>query len=94
MKKVIAGGILLFCGIGLYLGIYIPAAYHATKLGGWSTPPGRLGTALNEMGGTNAYNYSVMIIISGVILLLWGCFGENIKNSFNKWKRNDQTINK
>jgi hypothetical protein len=46
LKKIIAGGILLISGIILYLGIHIPAAIQASKLGGWSIPPGRLGTAL------------------------------------------------
>lgn len=87
MKKVIAGGILLFCGIILYLGIYIPAAFHAAKLSGWSTPPGRLGTALNEMGGAAALNYSVMIIVAGMILIVWGCFGAEAISRIKKFKQ-------
>jgi hypothetical protein len=78
LKKIIVGGILLFSGIILYLGIYIPAARHASILGGFATPPGRLGTALNEMGGTTAFHYSKVMIICGIFLLLWGCFGEEV----------------
>jgi hypothetical protein len=95
LKKIVAGGILLFCGIILYLGIHIPAAYHATKLGGWTTPPGRLGTALNEMGGTTASNNSVIMIIVGLILLVWGCFGDDLISILRKLKdENEATINK
>jgi len=47
VEKIIVGGIFLFCGVFLYLGIHITAAYHASKLSGWSTLTGRLGTALN-----------------------------------------------
>lgn len=91
MKKIIVGGILLFSGIILYLGIYIPVALHASILGGWTTPPGRLGTALNEMGGTTAFNYSIVMIICSIILLLWGCFEEDVKKMIIRTikKKND-----
>jgi hypothetical protein len=87
MKKVMAGGILLFCGVILFLGIYIPAAFHAAKLSGWSTPPGRLGTALHEMGGAAAMNYSVIIIVAGIILIVWGCFGAEAIRRIKKFKQ-------
>ncbi|TJY43071.1 hypothetical protein E5161_04015 [Cohnella pontilimi] len=87
MKKIVAGGIILFCGIILYLGIHIPAAYHASKLGSWSTPPGRLGTALNEMGGATATYYSVIMIIGGMILLVWGCFDDEITSALKKLRK-------
>ncbi|WP_147384486.1 hypothetical protein [Paenibacillus sp. 1011MAR3C5] len=78
MKKVIAGGIFLFCGVILYLGIYIPASKISSTLGGWSTPPGRLGTALSETGGTMPLIYAVIMMAAGACLLLWGCFLDDI----------------
>ncbi|MCM3631671.1 hypothetical protein M3194_30785 [Paenibacillus glycanilyticus] len=78
MKKIIVGGILLFTGIILFLGVYILAARHSSTLGSWTTPPGRLGTALNEMGGTTAFHNSIIMIVCGIILLLWGCFEDDI----------------
>ncbi|MFF2888686.1 hypothetical protein [Paenibacillus sp. NPDC057967] len=78
MKKVIAGGIFLFCGVILYLGVYIPASQIASNLGGWSTPPGRLGTALSQIGGTTPLMYSVIMMAAGACLLLWGCFLDDI----------------
>jgi hypothetical protein len=77
LKQIIAGGIFLISGIILYLGIHIPAAIQASKLGGWTTPPGRLGTALSEMGGITATNNSVIMIIVGVILIVWGSLVKN-----------------
>ncbi|CAM4048314.1 hypothetical protein COLU111180_20790 [Cohnella lubricantis] len=79
MKKVIAGGILLFAGMALYLGIHIPAAEIASNLGGWSTPPGRLGTALQEVGGVAPTGYSIFLIVIGILILLWGAFDDEIK---------------
>ncbi|MEK4512140.1 hypothetical protein [Paenibacillus sp. FSL K6-2524] len=78
MKKIITGGILLCCGIILYLGGYIPAAHYASELGGWSTPPGRLGTALEATGGKSAINNSMIMMIIGFFLLAWGCFSDEI----------------
>lgn len=78
MKKIIVGGILMFNGVILFLGVYIPAALYATKLGGWSTPPGPLGTALSVTGGKTALDISISIMICGICLLAWGCFGEAI----------------
>lgn len=91
MKKIIVGGILLFSGVLLYLGVYVPVALHASKLGGWTTPPGRFGTALNEMGGTAAFNYSIIMIICGILLLVWGCFGEEIIRTMKKTKHDNKT---
>ncbi|MFF2484612.1 hypothetical protein [Paenibacillus sp. NPDC058071] len=92
MKKIIAGGIVLLSGVILFLGIYIPMSFHASKLGGWTTPPGRLGTALNEMGGATAFNYSIIMIICGIFLLLWGCFEEEIKRTIKKIVHYNKTL--
>ncbi|REK77588.1 hypothetical protein [Paenibacillus paeoniae] len=83
MKKVIAGGILLFCGIILYLGVYIPASQIAFKLGSWTTPPGRLGTALSQTGGTTPMVYAAIMMAVGACLLLWGCFLDDIRRKQN-----------
>ena len=86
MKKIIVGGVFLFCGVVLYLGVHIPGALQAMKLGGWATPPGRLGTALNEMGLTAAAKNSIFLIIGGIVLLLWGGIVVDLmkRNSRNK----------
>jgi hypothetical protein len=94
LKKIIAGGIFLFSGIILYLGIHIPVAIYASKLGGWTTPPGRFGTALSDMGGISATNNSVIMIIVGVILLVWGSFDDELLSLLKKIKQILLTINK
>jgi hypothetical protein len=86
MKKILAGGIMLIVGAAIYLTIHIPAAKLASNLGGWSNALGRLGTALNVMGGTEPTNYSIFLMILGVILLLLGAFGDEIKFIIRIWK--------
>lgn len=89
MKKVVAGGLFLISGVILYISAHIPAAFLAFKLGSWSTPPGRLGTALEEMGGAATRNGSIILIISGVIVILWGAFEDELirlyKNNKRRW---------
>lgn len=84
MKKVVAGGIFLLVGAMLYLGIHIPAAKLASNLGGWSTPPGRFGTALEQMEGIQPTVYSILFMMLGVILLLIGAFSDDVKSIKNK----------
>lgn len=91
MKKIISGGILMLCGVILYLGAFIPAALYATKLGGWSTPPGRLGTALEATGGTTTIENATIIIISGIVLIIFGCFGEAILSFWKKVRKDNKT---
>ncbi|GIP32786.1 hypothetical protein [Paenibacillus sp. J2TS4] len=83
MKKIWAGGILLFNGVILFLGIYIPAAIYASRLTGWTTPPGRLGTALGEMGGTIPFVCSILMMILGIIFILWESFSRGISHIVN-----------
>lgn len=86
MKKVIAGGLFLLSGITLYISVHIPAAILASKLGSWSTPPGRLGTALEEMGGTATRNGSMILMFIGALLILWGAFEEEWRRFFKSRK--------
>jgi len=86
MKKIVAGGFLLLVGAIIYLTIHTPAAKLASNLGGWTTPPGRFGTALNEMGGTQPISYSIFLMILGVILILLGAFSDEIKYIKSKLK--------
>ncbi|PJN56414.1 hypothetical protein PAEVO_31370 [Paenibacillus sp. GM2FR] len=87
MKKVVAGGFLLISGIILYLSVHIPATLFASKLGSWTTPPGRLGTALAEMGAVAAINGSIILIISGVVVILWGAFEDELIRLYKYSKR-------
>ncbi|WP_090725200.1 hypothetical protein [Paenibacillus sp. PDC88] len=82
MKRIISGGILLMSGTILYTGIRISTAIYAESLGGWSTPPGKFGTALEELGAVLPRNLSVALILAGVVLVLWGCFDKQIIKLF------------
>jgi hypothetical protein len=86
MKKIIAGGILLLVGAIIYLTIHTPAAKYSLTLGSWPISLGRLGTALNEMGGTQPTNFSIFLMILGLILILIGAFSDEIKYIINKLK--------
>lgn len=81
MKRIVSGGIILFAGVALTLGTYIPAAKYSSTLGGWNTPPGRLGTALDAMGGTELFYFSIVLIILGLIFLIIGSFEDLFRNS-------------
>lgn len=81
MKKLVAGGILLFTGVIMYLAIHVSAVETASHLGEWSTPPGRLGTAMDEFGGEVPTRYSIFLAVIGFLLLFWGVFEDEIR----KW---------
>ncbi|GAK42171.1 hypothetical protein PUW24_01565 [Paenibacillus urinalis] len=82
MKRIISGGILLISGTVLYTGIRISTVFYAESLGGWSTPPGKFGTALVESGAVLPRNLSVALMIAGVALVLWECFDKQIIKLF------------
>ncbi|QAY66946.1 hypothetical protein [Paenibacillus protaetiae] len=97
MKKMLVGGFLFLVGIIFYLAIHIPAAKYAAELGGWSTPPGKLGTALRDMGGTAPTRYSIFFIVIGFLLLMYGTFENEVnalavklyaasRKAVQKWK--------
>lgn len=84
MKKVITGGFMLISGIFLYIGIHVPAALYITKLTGWTTPPGRYGTAVIDTGGTNAVIISIILSVLGLIFMIWGSVFEPYKNNLKQ----------
>lgn len=79
----------MFSGLILYLSIHIPAAKEAANLGGWSTPPGRLGTALETMGGTTPINYSILFMTVGIILIILGAFSDEIHRLLKTIKKDN-----
>ncbi|MCM3785721.1 hypothetical protein M3231_22385 [Neobacillus mesonae] len=81
MKKIISGGIFLISGTILYTGIRISASLYASEsISGWSTPPGKYGTALEELGAVLPRNLAVVLMIAGVALILWELFGKQMLN--------------
>ncbi|ASS66579.1 MULTISPECIES: hypothetical protein [unclassified Paenibacillus] len=70
MKRILAGGFILFSGVLLYLGVHLAAAMHLPHTTAWSTPPGKYGTALRETGGYAANLVSILFMIGGSLILL------------------------
>lgn len=71
MKKIITGGFLFISGIFLYTGIRIAAVLYMKELNGWSIPPGRYGTALEEIGGKQDIAVSLGLCLLGIVLMFW-----------------------
>jgi hypothetical protein len=74
MMRVIAGGFILLSGIVLYLGIHISASLIMPNINGWSTPPGRFGTALRETGGYAANIFGIILCILGLFIIIYECY--------------------
>jgi hypothetical protein len=74
MKKVIAGGFILLSGIILYIGIHISASLFLPILNGWSTPPGRFGTALRESGGFTVNIFAIILCVLGLLIIIYECY--------------------
>jgi hypothetical protein len=74
MKRVIAGGFILLSGVILFLGMHISASIFMPNINGWSTPPGRFGTALRESGGYIANIFAIILCILGFFILIYECY--------------------
>lgn len=74
MRRIIAGGFLLLSGVVLYVGVKIAAAIVMPNINGWSTPPGRFGTAIAEINGGFSLVISVLFSILGSVLIVLEIF--------------------
>lgn len=88
MKKVLAGGFMMLSGILLFIGVHIPAAQYSSKLTGWTTPPGRYGTAIIDTGGTSPLIISIILCFLGLLLMIWG----SVIDQFIKYKSSSTNI--
>lgn len=71
VKNVLIGGFLLASGILLYIGVQISTVIFMTDGNGWSTPPGRYGTALEQIEGQMEVNTSIVLCILGIGFMMW-----------------------
>lgn len=78
LKKIIAGAVLLLGGIALYLPVHLRAADYSLTLGGWTTPPGRFGTALQNTVGEAPTRFAILFMTVGTLLLLWGAWTDDV----------------
>jgi hypothetical protein len=84
MKRVIAGGFILLSGIILYLGMHISASLFMPNINGWSTPPGRFGTALSESGGDSASVFAIILCILGFFIIIYESYLREIIDRIGK----------
>lgn len=63
---------MLLAGVFLFIGAHIPAALYASKLTGWTTPPGRYGTSIADTGGQASVTIAIILGLAGLLLLIWG----------------------
>lgn len=87
MKKIVAGGILFLGGIILYLGIYLPALELGLTLGGFTTPPGRIGSALEITEGNTPMFYAIGCMVLGFMLMVWGALKDELRKTYYYVKR-------
>lgn len=71
MKKILIGGFLFVSGVLLYIGIHISTVIFMTEVKGWSTPPGRFGTALEQVGGKAEFIVALLLCIIGIGFMAW-----------------------
>lgn len=57
-------GIILFGLMQLAIALFIP------NLSGWSDPPGKLATVLNEIIGWVPYTLSIILLIIGALIII------------------------
>lgn len=73
-KKIIFGGILILASVILFGIIQIPTSKYCLTLGGWTNPPGKYMTALQDTGNTFLFYLSLALLILGILLGIYGCF--------------------
>lgn len=62
--------VLLLSGTMLFGLMHLAIALYIPNFGGWSTPPGKLITVLNEIMGLVPYVLSILFILIGLLILL------------------------
>lgn len=73
MKKrlQIFGYVLFFSGIVLFGFMHLAIALYIPNLGGWSDPPGKFETVLNDIMGWVPYTLSILFILIGVFIVIF-----------------------
>ncbi|SDM72115.1 hypothetical protein SAMN04488137_1616 [Fictibacillus solisalsi] len=65
-------GLVLFTVSGLIFGIMHAAfSLYASQLNGWSDPPGKLTTILNDSVGWVPYIISILFMVSGMYMICY-----------------------
>ena len=65
------GYVLFVLGIMLFGLMHLAIALFVPNLSGWSDPPGKLATVLNETIGWVPYTLSIVLFISGASIIIY-----------------------
>ena len=77
MKKVITGAAVLLTGAILFLSTFV-AAGNTGIVGGWNTGSGRFWTAVSEAKLVPVLVISVIVMITGAIVIICGNLKEKL----------------
>lgn len=72
MKKIISGASILITGAILFLSACIAGSFNMQVISGWRTDVGRFWTSVNEGKLMPLVVVSIIIMISGTAVMLWG----------------------
>lgn len=94
MRKILSGTSFLFFGLALYITAHIQAVNYLPLVTSWHTDKGKYWSALDETHGLQLTYFGVIFCALGTILILIGCFEDQIKKivktSSSKQKENKE----
>lgn len=70
MGRYVAGIGFIFTGVLLYITNHAIIAAYGMQVTRWNTPPGRLGTAADEVSSSLLVGLSVVSLVLGVVYLI------------------------
>lgn len=82
MKKILSGISFLFFGLTLYITAHIQAVNYLPLVTSWNTDKGKYWSALDETHGIQLTYFGITFCVLGTILILIGCFEDQIKKIF------------
>lgn len=79
MKKILGGVSFLFFGLVLYCVAHVQAVNYLPLVTEWPADKGKYWSALNQTHGLQPTYSGVVFCVIGSILILFGCFEDQIK---------------
>lgn len=70
-KLLLLGCVLIFSGTVLFGLIHLAIALYIPHLSGWSDPPGKFETVLNDISGWGPYILSIVLMIIGGLTVIF-----------------------
>lgn len=75
------GYVLFISGIMLFGLMHLAIALFIPNLSGWSDPPGKLATVLNEIIGWFPYTLSIILFVIGAMIITYDLWQLRHKSS-------------